>query len=259
MTISSGTIVELLRVKHAKDVFVTECKDGPSQSASHSRLDVWAMKKSWANPLSVGYEIKVSRGDFLQDNKWRSYLPCCNEFSFVAPKGLIKVDELSAECGLIELVGTSRLVTRKRAPYRQIEPPETLYRYLLMCRAKITREWHDQQQSKADRLREWLACKDENQQLAWEVSNAVKDHVRKVQAKNDELTKRMCEYDEVKAFLKEIGLDPERLGWRPKWTVEERYKLLTDLVPDKLRSAIRETRHTLDLLDKEFEKLKSKQ
>ena len=65
---------------------------------SGRRIDAfgWRPGKSW------GYEIKVSRGDFLQDKKWKDYLQFCNYFYFLAPKGIIKPDELPKEIGLIE-------------------------------------------------------------------------------------------------------------------------------------------------------------
>lgn len=50
-----------------------------------------------------GYEIKLTRPDFLQDKKWQRYLPFCNYFSFVAPKNIIGKDELPPGIGLIEV------------------------------------------------------------------------------------------------------------------------------------------------------------
>ena len=62
-------IVDLLSTKHSKDLFIPECKDGPTWGASHLRLDAWALTRSWASPCSYGYEIKVSRSDWMQDDK----------------------------------------------------------------------------------------------------------------------------------------------------------------------------------------------
>jgi len=87
-------LLDLLLVKHAQDVCVPECKNGPTWTAKHLRLDLWAMKKSWSNPYTYGYEIKASRSDFLQDEKWLNYLPYCNYFSFVCLPGLIEPEEL---------------------------------------------------------------------------------------------------------------------------------------------------------------------
>ena len=90
MSIETDDIKVLLKYRHKDDIFVTECKTGSSWFSEIQMLDGWAMKKKWSQPLSVGYEIKISRGDFLNDNKWMGYLPYCNELYFVCPVGLIK-------------------------------------------------------------------------------------------------------------------------------------------------------------------------
>ena len=65
---TSNLIKSLLAVRHAKDVFVEECKNGPTHNTKTLiKLDAWAMSRSWANPHTFGYEIKVSRSDFLSD------------------------------------------------------------------------------------------------------------------------------------------------------------------------------------------------
>ena len=48
-----------------------------------------------------GYEIKVSRSDFVNDTKWQDYLPYCHQFYFVCPPDLIQPDELPKEIGLM--------------------------------------------------------------------------------------------------------------------------------------------------------------
>jgi hypothetical protein len=78
--LDSADVKRLLAKKHESDIFVEECKTGPAGSRS---LDGWAMEKSWANPRIIGYEVKVSRSDFLRDTKWHEYLDTCNEFYFV--------------------------------------------------------------------------------------------------------------------------------------------------------------------------------
>src|SRR5258706_16426649 len=57
-SLAAEQLLALLAEKHAADVFVPECKDGPSQGTQHFRMDAWAMLKSWSNPLTIGYEIK---------------------------------------------------------------------------------------------------------------------------------------------------------------------------------------------------------
>lgn len=188
---SSDAIVKLLATRHSKDVFVPECKDGPTHYVSHMRLDAWTMNKSWAHPCATGYEIKVSRSDFLQDNKWHGYLPLCNQFYFVAPKGLIDVSELAPEAGLLAVIGKghgTRLLTQKKAPHRDIELPEAIYRYILMCRVSVTEETFQMDvQERGDAWRRWLKEKKENQRLGWQVSRRIRERATEIEIENARL------------------------------------------------------------------------
>lgn len=79
------------------DLGVSEfCPYGQSR-----RLDLFYFNR-W-NRETRGYEIKVSRADFLADKKWQEYLKYCSKFYFVAPTGIIKPNELPPEIGLIEI------------------------------------------------------------------------------------------------------------------------------------------------------------
>jgi len=64
--LSSDDLLRLIADRHAEDVFVPQCKDGPTQGYGPKLrvLDAWAMRKSWSQWSTVGYEIKVSRDDF---------------------------------------------------------------------------------------------------------------------------------------------------------------------------------------------------
>jgi len=64
------------------------------------RIDIFYFSR-W-NRETMGYEIKMSRQDFLQDKKWKKYLQFCTRFYFVAPKGIIKPEELPENIGLLE-------------------------------------------------------------------------------------------------------------------------------------------------------------
>lgn len=138
--ISAEDILKLLAQKHRKDIFVPQCKTGPTWYCNKGLLilDAWVMKKSWLNPLVIGYELKISRNDFLNDKKWRGYLSFCNEFYFVSLKNIIFPPELPEEAGLMYKAG-SRLFTKKKSIYRNIEIPTTIFEYILMNRIKVIR------------------------------------------------------------------------------------------------------------------------
>ena len=136
---NSGLILDLLRAKHADDLFVEECKDGGSWTRQHRRLDVWVMKRTWTPPTTIGYEIKVSRSDWMGDQKFTAYMELAHYFYVVAPKGIVKEEELPDSCGLMEVAGTGKgLRTIRKAARREIEWPGKLMAYILMSRTRIT-------------------------------------------------------------------------------------------------------------------------
>ncbi len=150
-TVTAGQILSKLKKMHTQkpdpytlpDAFYSEVKTGRTRPG-YLRLDAVAIKKSWAKPCIIGYEIKVKRSDFLRDKKWQNYQKYCHEFWFVSPPGIVKVEDLDAVgCGDVGLIYYSAehdtLFTKRRALYRKIDlrSPEVvgmLY-YLAMYRA----------------------------------------------------------------------------------------------------------------------------
>jgi len=65
-----------------------------------------------------GFEVKISRSDFLSDRKWPNYLPYVNYFYFATPPGLIKPEELPPEIGLLE-IGAEKPFERVKAQLLQ--------------------------------------------------------------------------------------------------------------------------------------------
>lgn len=58
--------------------FFTECKTCSTYFPDPQGLlkfDGLAITKSYTKPNIIGYEIKVSRNDFKQDNKWHLWIP----------------------------------------------------------------------------------------------------------------------------------------------------------------------------------------
>ena len=210
--ITSHEVLDLLATRHSKDVFVPECKDGPTQYVeNYSRLDAWVMPRSWAHPACTGYEIKVSRSDFLGDEKWTDYLPLCNRLYFVAPAGVIEKGEIPEPCGLLRVTkNAKRLMTVKRAPFRQVQIPEDLWRYILMCRTQITPPNMNSTQSPVDYWRGWLRQKVEDREFGRLVSQEIRRTFRervagveRTQARQDE---EMRPLREAKQLLDEMGI-----------------------------------------------------
>lgn len=84
------------------DVFAWEnLQMGASGSV---RPDVWTLLKSYRNPCSLAYEVKISVSDFRSDatsGKWQNYLAFSRAVYFAVPEGLITKADVPPRCGLI--------------------------------------------------------------------------------------------------------------------------------------------------------------
>ena len=130
--INSAMIKAAIARRHKEDMFFTEVKDGPTQIVrNHSKIDALGIKISWTNMTIVGYEVKVSRSDFLRDEKWPSYLPMCNQLYFAIAPGVCTPEEIPDVCGLVQLTPKGGLRTIKKAPWRAIETPVNMLLYLM--------------------------------------------------------------------------------------------------------------------------------
>ncbi len=146
MTVTAQTISQELKKKHDAlgDVYFAQVKNGSTWFTKDRVriLDGWAMNKSYASPTYTGYEIKISRGDFVRDDKWESYLPYCHRFYFVCPRGMIRPKELvNPNVGLIYYNPDSpvkKLRTVKSPHRRTIEtPPAEFFQYLLFSKVDV--------------------------------------------------------------------------------------------------------------------------
>lgn len=198
----ASTILTAIGNRHTKDLFVPECKDGPTWGGPHLRLDAWAIRRSWTKPQMTGYEIKVSRADWLNDDKSHLYLSLCNVMWLVSPSGVILPEEVPVGVGLLYISKTgSRLFTKKKAPYREVEFPETLIRYILHSRVRTTNLRYSNYDSREDRLRRWLARDKEKKELGVDVTSAIRERVTKIEIENHRLLKAVEKYEKLKEWL----------------------------------------------------------
>ncbi len=219
-TVKSGDILKLLAARHSGEVFVAECKPGPSQvrGSRPFRLDAWVMPRSWAHPDCIGYEIKVSRQDFLRDDKWRNYLPMCNQLYFVAPRGLIDPSELGDGVGLLEASkNLKRLMIKRKAAHREVEIPTDLFRYVLMCRAQISRK--EINQDPHDFWGEWLRETEKKRDLGWRVRGRVREIVDETRSENRRLKIENETYAELRKMLEDAGVNDRR-----EWSIREKLR-----------------------------------
>ncbi len=241
--VRASELLKLLDVKHNKDVFIPECKTGPTHYAdSCPRLDAWAMKRSWANFRTYGYEIKISRQDFLGDDKWRQYLDFCTDFYFVAPQGLIDPNELPPEAGLIVASkNLVRLFTKKKAPSRDVALDPYLCQYILQSRVSIRDEYVDR--SKKIYWQNWLKRKKIDREFGWNVSKklqeTIENEIEKVKDKNREIRAESERLKPVKKLLIELGIDTNHLySYRLKEEIQAAEKRIRTAIPTDLIPSI---------------------
>lgn len=104
---------------------------GPSGSV---RPDVYAIYKSFSNPLPMAYECKVSQSDFRSDvtsGKWQSYLRFAAGVVFACEGSLLNKDDVPAHCGLIVLRGDSWRAAKRPVLSPVIIPEEALLKLLI--------------------------------------------------------------------------------------------------------------------------------
>lgn len=196
-------LLELAR-KHSADFFMTEVKNGPSGwSGSNVRMDAVAIAKSWTHPCIYGYEIKVSRQDFLNDKKWPIYKEQTHSFSFVCPKGLIDPKELGEGVGLIYYSEQSgRLYTRKKATYRECEMNAGMLLYIIMHRLDSDR--YPFFSSKKEYLEAYLQDQIDKKQLGWNVSSKLAQDVQSLATENKRLEREIGILEEKNDLFREI-------------------------------------------------------
>jgi hypothetical protein len=94
----------------------------------------------------VCYEVKASRADFLCEMKSplkrRMGMHYSNEFFFVTPAGMLSVDEVPIDCGLIEVgiaaTDESKRLVRSHTGFFQIDSQTGRY-----CTVNISAPWRD--------------------------------------------------------------------------------------------------------------------
>lgn len=202
---SAVSLNRLLEARHAGEVYVSECKMGAAGSRT---LDGWALLPTWSPMTTIGYEIKVSRSDWVRDQKYELYREACHLFYVVAPKGIVAKSELPAGVGLLEPVGEgtgARLLSRVK-PTRQTPTPDkliSLMAYALMWRSAPETHSRDQ---RAAVWRRWV----EQRGSIRSVDHLVKGRMRQT-LKDAESARHKAEATEAglqaaAAVLAELGI-----------------------------------------------------
>jgi hypothetical protein len=102
-------------------IWATELCIGPKRR----RIDFWSISPHPGKAFrATSYEIKVSRSDFKRDTAEKQRLArlYCDEFYYVAPKGLLTPEDIPDWAGLQEWTGSSFRFT-VHAPMRDKDAP----------------------------------------------------------------------------------------------------------------------------------------
>ncbi len=237
--LSAQKIIEILKSKHWEDIFFSECKTGASYgSQGCPRMDGWVMKRSWAQQCFTAYEVKVDRSDFMNDDKWHTYLPYCNEFYFVCPTGLIKPDEVGPEAGLMYLSKTgTRLFRKKKAPHHPYDPEKlsSLLQYVMMWRMSLQMPDTCPKAGKKEWWIQWMKTKEINRDFGYSVGKTIRSTVKKeienVRLKNVKLENLVLKCDSVRAFLKQYNINVDTT---PTFSIQNQLREAYDAIPKKL-------------------------
>lgn len=238
--VTSTDIKLALAEKHHKDFFLTEVKSGSTWFTSVGDmkiLDGLAIRKSWSSPCFTGYEVKISRSDFLRDAKFFTYEELCNCLYIVCPKGMIDRTELQESVGLMYYDPEKKtLTTKKKAIYRKIEYSPELLLYIIYSRLDSDR--YPFFSDKKSYYEAYLEGKGDNRLLGSAIkTRLVEDNIR-LEREIEALSGFKRSYDEYKE-IKKVLEKHNIYGWRSGGEAAELDKALTRKCPEDI-SIIRE-------------------
>ena len=207
----------------------TNTQLGPSGSP---RPDVFTVNKSFSRFRTDCYEIKVSVSDLRHDvtsGKWQSYRKFGHAVWFAFPRGLVQLDLVPRECGVILRSDTCWRAARKPVAQVMDTLPRDTWLKLLMAgvprfgkgdtTARPSNQWHIEQVARkkfgdtiGDLLRErqyaesrFAAATEKLDASAAKLEKDVADRRARALAEVDNEQQRLDE--NVRELAQELGLD----------------------------------------------------
>jgi len=207
--ITAVTISNMLeaRARSNNHVYFTEVTDyGRHTDGKQARIDAIAMKISYSKMQLWGYEIKVSRHDFVADEKWHQYLEMCNSLYFVCPYGLIAKDEVPKEAGLMYITKTGgRLRTVKKAPYRTVEYRPEYFMGMIFNKCGVMHE-QDDREYRLQRAIKSASQEEDCVQLGMQLGSELACKLREQRQEQEALEREIERLKEVAVYLEEQGI-----------------------------------------------------
>lgn len=247
--VTSTDIKIALAEKCYRDFFLTEVKNGPTQLAMAGGLkilDGLAIRKSWTSPCFTGYEVKISRGDFLRDAKFCTYEELCNCLYIVCPKGMIDRTEVPESVGLMYYNPDKKTITtKKKAIYRKIEYSPEMLLYIIFSRLESDR--YPFFSDKQEYFEAYLAGKSDNRALSRAIkTKLVEDNVR-LEIELENLRGFERQYEAYKAIM-EVLHNHGIWGFKAKDIGEELDKALSSKCPDDISDIRRSAERVVERL-----------
>jgi hypothetical protein len=132
----AARILRALGARHERPewVFLTEAPMLGGNGPVH--LDALAINCFWSKGfVTVGYEVKVSRSDFLGElkrpKKTAASARMCSAFYFAVPNGLVKPEEVPAPYGLVNVYESGHVRIAKRSTLDRPAPTWGVLAFLL--------------------------------------------------------------------------------------------------------------------------------
>lgn len=243
--VTSTDIKIALAAKCYRDFFLTEVKSGPTQLAVAGGLrilDGLAIRKSWTAPCFTGYEVKISRGDFLRDAKFYTYEELCNCLYIVCPKGMIDRTEVPESVGLMYYDPDKKTITtRKKAIFRKIEYSPEILLYIIFSRLESDR--YPFFSDKQGYFEAYLAGKSSNRVLAHVIKTKLVEENVRLEQELENLRGFEPHYEAYKAIM-DVLHNHGIWGFKAKSIGEELDKALSSKCPEDI-SSIRQSAERL--------------
>jgi len=132
-----------------------------------------------------------------------------------------------------------KLYMKKKAPYRDKISAEDMLIYIMMWRTEIIAE-HKNGRSNVEKWKEWLAEKDENKTLGYNVSDKIRQlvetRIEKVEDENRRIKNENAALLDIKKLLDTLGIDPN--SWNAEERLREQAERLKTIVPKDFVSEV---------------------
>lgn len=140
-SVTSGQINSAISARFCAPEWATlfEVRSATGMRGRTSYLDAFTARL-WGDAVrTIAFEVKVSRSDFMReiaDPSKRVFAETvANECFFAVPAGLVRVDEVPEDWGLMEYTSNGTLRSKKVAKQRTVTPP---YGWTLSLLRRIT-------------------------------------------------------------------------------------------------------------------------